>query len=165
MVSPELIRRYPFFAGLSLDEIELMARVGDELAVPTDHRFFREGEPLDAFYLVVEGAVGIVMEIPDREQHQTVAGQLMGNIVSKDFTVSTVGTGEVFGWSALIPPVDAVSGAKAIMASRVVRFDTDKLQAAFEDNWRFGYLMTQKMAGVLRDRLRDARIESLILQH
>jgi CRP/FNR family transcriptional regulator, cyclic AMP receptor protein len=163
MVSPELIRRYPFFAGLSYEWIERVARAGDESTVPVDHRFFREGDALDRFYLVLEGAVAIVMEVPDREQTQTVSSQLTGVIAGRDVTVSTVGTGEVFGWSALLPPTDATAGAKAITPCHVVAFDAPALESTFEDDWRFGYVLTQKMAGVLRDRLRDVRIETLYL--
>lgn len=165
MVSPELIRRYPFFAGLSYEVLKLVARAGEELSVQTDHRFFREGDTLDRFFLVLEGAVAIVMEVPDRDQAQTVSNQLTGVIAGRDVTVSTVGTGEVFGWSALLPPPEASAGAKAITPCRLVAFDAQVLQAMFEDDWQFGYDMTQKMAGVLRQRLRDVRIETLFLQH
>ena len=164
MVSPELIRRYPFFGGLSYEELELIARAGQEQTVATDHRFFSEGDELAAFYLVVEGAVAIVMAVPDRDTAQTVAGQLTGRIATCDVTVSTVGTGEVFGWAALVAPNAATAGAKAVTPCRVVAFDVAALRPAFEGNWHFAYMLTQKMAQVISDRLRDIRIETLVLQ-
>ena len=44
---------------------------------------------------------------------------------------------------------------------RVIVFDCKELMPAFEDDCRFGYLMMQKTAQVVRDRLQGLRIESL----
>ncbi len=163
MISAQLIRRYPFFADLEPKDVEIVARSGDEKKVQAGDAFFHEGDELDHFYLVVEGAVAIVMEITDRDQPQPKSGQLSGNLTTKDLTVSTVGTGEVFGWSGLLPPSNATSGAMALSPCKVVAFDCVQLREAFEQDCRFGYLMTQKAAQVIRRRLRDTRVESLVL--
>ena len=164
MISPELLRRYPFFAGLHHAEIETLAKVGSDVAFEPEDRFFDEGDELHDFWLVTEGDVAIVMKVPDREHAQGIAGQLTGDLITKDVTVTTVGPGEVFGWSALVPPSDASAGAKAVTPGRALIFDCRSLGAAFEGDWRFGFLMSQKAAQVMRERLRDMRIESLTLQ-
>jgi CRP-like cAMP-binding protein len=161
MVSPELIRRYPFFAGLDYDHILKMAKVADEQTVETGYYFFHEDDELQNFYLVLEGAVAILLEVPDQDVEQAIAGQLTGKLQTKAITVSTVGTGDVFGWSGLIPPHVSTAGAKAIMPCRVLAFDCEELRQVFEDDCRFGFVMTQKAAQVIRERLRDMRIESL----
>ena len=161
MVSPELIRRYPFFAGLDYDYIVKLAKVADEKTVDAGHPFFRESDDLKEVYLVLEGAVAIVFEVPDQDVEQEIAGQLTGKLSTKDVTVSTVGTEDVFGWSGLISPHTATASAKAITPCRVLAFDSDRLLRDFDDDCRFGYLMAQKAAQVIRERLRDMRIESL----
>ena len=70
MISPELIRRYPFFAGPSNSYIATLAKLADEVSVDTGHCFFREGDELKKLYLVVEGAVGLVIQVPDRDKEQ-----------------------------------------------------------------------------------------------
>jgi hypothetical protein len=67
----------------------------------------------------------------------------------------------VFGWSALVPPHDATTSGKATTPCRVVAFNAQELQRTFVEDSDFGYLMIQKMAQVVRDRLRDLRTESL----
>jgi CRP-like cAMP-binding protein len=161
MVSPELVRRYPFFAGLDYDHIGKLAKVADEKSVETGHCFFHESDDLKNVYLVLEGAVAIVFEVPDQDVEQQVSGQLTGELQTKDVTVSTVGTGDVFGWSGLIPPYTATATAKAITPCRVLEFDSKKLLQTFDEDCRFGYKMAQKAAQVIRERLRDLRIESL----
>jgi hypothetical protein len=60
-----------------------------------------------------------------------------------------------------VPPYKATAGAKSLTSCRVVAIRSKELRDFFEDDYQFGYLMSQKAAQVIRDRLRDLRIESL----
>jgi CRP-like cAMP-binding protein len=161
MISPELIRRFPFFAGLNHDYTFTLAKVANELSVEAGHCFFQEGDELNELYLVLEGSVAIVIDVPDRSLAQPLAWQLNGKLNSKGITVSTVGTGEVFAWSALVPPRKSTASAKAITSCRVAAFDMEQLKPILEEDCRFAYLMILKAAQIVRQRLRDRRIESL----
>ena len=143
MVSPELIRRYPFFAGLDYDHIVKLAKVADEVTVEAGHCFFHESDNLENIYLVLEGAAAIVFEVPDQDAEQQISEQLIGGLKTKDITLSTVGTGDIFGWSGLIPPLTATASAKAITPCRVLAFDGKRLLQMFDEDCRFGYLMAQ----------------------
>ena len=81
--------------------------------------------------------------------------------IDKDVTVSTVGAGDVFAWSALVPPHTATASAKAATRCRVVGFDCEALRPIFEEDRTLAYLMLLKVAQVVRGRLRDTRIENL----
>lgn len=161
MISPELIRRYPFFAGLNHDYVATLAKLADEVSVEAGHCFFDEGNELKKIYLVVEGAVAIVIEVPDRSVEHSLSEQLTGKLTTKSVTVSTVGTGGVFAWSALIPPHKATAGAKAITSCRVIALDCEGLRPLFEEDCNLAYLMTLKAAQIVRERLRDMHIETL----
>ncbi|MBS1253753.1 MAG: hypothetical protein MAG451_02806 [Anaerolineales bacterium] len=161
MVSPELIRRYPFFSGLSIDQINTLAKVGSEKAVEEGHYFFHEDEELNDFYLVVEGAVAIVFEVPERDVEHKVSEQFNRELKTRDVVISTVGPGAVLGWSGLVPPHKATAGGRALTPCRVIAFDCRELQKTFEEDCRFGYLMMQKAAQIIGRRLRDTRIQSL----
>jgi len=161
MISPELIRRYPFFAGLNHHYVGTLAKLADEVSVETGHCFFREGDELKKLYLIIEGAVAIVIGVPDRDEEQPLSGQLTGKMKTKDITVSTVGTGGVFGWSALIPVHISTASAKALTSCRVIALDCEKLRPMFKEDCNLAYLMTLKAAQIVRERLRDIRIETL----
>jgi CRP-like cAMP-binding protein len=161
MISTELIRRYPFFAGFSHDQLGALAKVADEMTVEAGYYFFREGDELNTYYLVIDGTIAIVIGIPDRDVEQSLTGQLKDDLIYKDITASTVGVGDVFGWSALIPPHASTASAKAATFCRVVAFDSKKLRPILEADDYFAYLMTLKAAQIIRSRLRDKRIESL----
>ena len=161
MVSPELLRRYPFFAGLGRVQLKTLSKISDEISAEADFHFFEEEDLLSHFYLLLEGAVAIIFKLPDREVKHKISEQFARDMATKDVTVSTVGSGDVFGWSGLVPPYRATAGAKALTQCRVIAIESEALRDIFEDDSQFGYLMSQKAAQVIRDRLRDLRIESL----
>jgi CRP-like cAMP-binding protein len=161
MISPEVLRRYSFFGGLNQEQLATLAKACDELAVAPDVYFFDEGDSLDHLYLVLEGSVAVVIAVPDESVEQPVSGQLTGTLTNRDVVIGTLGPGEAFGWSALVPPNRATSSAKATTGCRVATFDRQRLAQVFEDDPAFGYLMMQHIARVISDRLHAIRIESL----
>ncbi|MDH3673911.1 MAG: Crp/Fnr family transcriptional regulator [Anaerolineae bacterium] len=161
MVSPELIRRYPFFAGLSYEHIVTLAKAADELSVRSGHYFFHEGDELSYFYLTLDGEVVIAIDLPKQDESYRLAEVVTREFETEAVTVINIGPGEVFGWSALVPPHTATSSCKALTSSRVMAFDCLKLRRSFEEDSEFGYLMVQKAAQVIRSRLRAMRTESL----
>ncbi len=162
MISSELLRRYPFFAGLSHDQLTALAMTADEYEFAAGHRFFSEGDELDYFYLVTEGDVGIVFEVPDSEVKQTVAAQLTGEIKTKDLIISRVRPGEPFGWTAIAREGGATAGAVALVDSKVVLFDMDKLLEKIEEDPTLGCTMLQHILRSVRQRLHDLRMETMV---
>lgn len=161
MISPEILRRYAFFGGLNQEHLATIANVSDELTAEPGSRFFNEGDELDSLYLVLEGIAAVVLEVPDENVEQPVSGQLTGKLTTRDVVIGAIGPGEVFGWSALVPPHRATSSAKATTRCRVVTFDRRKLELALEADPAFGYQIMQRIARVISDRLYAVRIESL----
>jgi len=161
MVSTEMLRRYPFFAGLGREHLTTLARISEDITVEADDYFFREEDVLEHFYIILEGAAAIVFELPERDVKHKIADQFTREFKTKDVVVSTVGTGDIFGWSGLVPPFRATAGVKALTRCRAIAVGSKELVGIFEEDYQFGYVMTQKAAQVIRDRLRDLRIESL----
>jgi len=161
MFPVEELRKHPFFAGLKPEYIKALAKSVQEINAREGDFFFYEGDILDHFYLLRDGLVAFVIEIPDRNEVQTLTRQLTGTLLNRDVIVSTIREGNIFGWSALVPPHKSTTGAKAQTACRVFSFDCEQIRPLCSEDHEFGHLMTQKAAQVIRDRLRDMRIESL----
>ena len=161
MVSPELIRRYQFFADFNADQIVMLAKAANEIEVEAEQNIFTEGEELDQFYIVLDGKVAILIDRPDPDVMQPTSLQLTGDFIKTQTVVSTICPGELFGWSALVPPHAATSSAKTRQTSTIITFDCRELEKDLDKDPQFARLMMQKMAQVIRDRLRDMRIESL----
>jgi CRP-like cAMP-binding protein len=146
MVSPELIRRYPFFAGLTLEQVNAMANMASEEKVEAGHFFLHEKDETPFLYLVLEGEVTVLIELPGQD---------------REIVIGTVRPEGVFGWSSLVPPHTATASVKAATPCSVVAIDCRRLLKIFEDDPRFGYLMMTKVAQVTRDRVSTMTTETL----
>ena len=149
MVSPELIRRYPFFSGLSIEKINLLANIAEEIEIERDKYFHHEGDGIENVYILVEGEVSLITSLPQQD---------------KEVVINTLGTGEVFGWTSLLPPYTAGAGAKSVTDCKIISFNSNQLREKFEADYQFGYTMMQKIAQVIRDRLDAVVIETLAYQ-
>lgn len=152
VITPDMISRYPFFADLHHDQIAILASVAEGITAQTGEYIFHEGDDLCCFYIVVEGAVGVVYESP----------QIDDKVQKEDILFSAIGPGDAFAWSALVPPHKATASTKALSRCWLVSFDCEKLLERFEEDCEFGYRMLMKVAQISRDRLHDTRIESLV---
>ena len=161
MISPEILRRYPFFSRLDMEQLTKLAQLANEKILESEHYFYHEEEELNQFYLVIEGAVAIVFELPEREVEHKISDQYFRKLQTKDVVISTIGPGELFGWAGLVTPHCANAGAKSLTACRVIEFNRQDLMKEFDKDPRFGYIMIQKAAEAISQRLRDLRIESL----
>lgn len=161
MISNQFFSYYPFFNGLGKDHINYLMDVAHEVTLEQGKYFFREGDELNNFYLVGEGDVAIVIGVTDHDKEQNFVDHIFGKLNTRDITICTLGKGEMFGWSALVPPHYSTASAKASTISRVVVFDCKKLRRIFENDYRFAYLMMNKAAQTIRERLRAMRIENL----
>ncbi len=161
MISPEMLRAFPFFAGLTHAQIVKLSDVAAVLNVDSDYYFFKEGEIIKRFYFILEGSVSINIAIPDPNVEQPFSRQITRELYTQDVRMSTLGRGEVFGWSAIIPPHESTASVRAITPARVIEFDFEALRPNIENDCWFAYLLTQKAAQIIRERMRAIRIELL----
>ena len=98
MISPELIRRYPFFSGLNFNQITTLATVADEMTVETGYYFFHEGDNLTKLFLVMDGKVDVLTETDTGpvvaitlEQNQLFGEMALLNNVPRNSTLKASG--------------------------------------------------------------------------
>jgi len=161
MISPETLRAHQFFAGFNHDQIVALATVAEEQHVDQGHTFIREGDKIDHFYLLLEGTVALYIAIPDPEAEHSISQQITREMATKNIRMSSLGKGEMVGWSAIVPPHESTATVEAVTACRVVAFDYPALRSSFGDDCCFELQLTRKAAQIIRQRLRDRRIELL----
>ncbi|MDQ6887281.1 MAG: cyclic nucleotide-binding domain-containing protein [Gemmatimonadota bacterium] len=60
----DLLREVPLFTGLSSEELERVTEICRERRFESGERIFREGEPGNRLYVIVDGEVRISRDIP-----------------------------------------------------------------------------------------------------
>ena len=149
MISPEVLRRFPFFAGLTDEELKSIAMISNEEKYEANTFICHEQEPATKLYLLLQGSVDVMVNT-DQEGLQRE-------------TVSTLTVGDVVSWSAVVEPHVLTASLFAATPVIMIAMDGAGLRALFELDCHLGYVVLQKMAQVISDRLKDTRIQMLSL--
>jgi CRP-like cAMP-binding protein len=145
MISLELLRRYPFFAGLDEAELRALAMVSEEVHAPAGTILFEEGQTADAFFLLLAGSIDLSFNSP------------LGN--SAQVHIGEVNPGEPFAISALISPHMLTHTARAGNAIHALKIAALPLRAICEKDARVGYVLMRKIAQAAMERLHFTRVQ------
>jgi CRP/FNR family cyclic AMP-dependent transcriptional regulator len=149
MISPELLRRYPFFSFLSDVQRKAIAMIAEETAFESGTVIFEEGDPADDLYLLLEGSVDLYFT-PRAENSSPLHEEIL---------VGEINPGEPFGISALIEPHRLNATARAAKPSQVLRLEGSALRALCEVDCELGYALMRQIAGAAMERLHFTRIQ------
>ena len=149
MISPELLRRFPFFGLYSEDQIKDIALISEEVSLPKDAVIFEECQPAVTLYLLLEG--GVDLYFTSKEEYHPKS--------SKEFSAGEINPGELFAISALIEPYVLGASARISQPARLIQIDAVELRKLMDANPAFGYLTMKQMIKVLMERLATTRVQ------
>ncbi|MBN2578662.1 MAG: cyclic nucleotide-binding domain-containing protein [Pirellulales bacterium] len=147
MISSEVLRRYPYFAGIHEESLKRLAMIAEEKRIPAATRVFNEGDPADKMSVIVKGEVHVQY--------------LLGNNELR--TVDTLVDGEILGWSAMIAPYKMTAHCTATKDTELVCLDARKLRELCDEDPRLGYQLTIEIAKLLAHRLEGARVQLAVV--
>ena len=133
----ELIAQQPFFQGLSVHHLELLADSAMETQFKAGQWIFRQGDPANRFYLILEGKVSIDSEVRERGM----------------IPIRTLGPGDDLGWAWLFPPYYMHFSAWPIEPTRAIFFYGTRLREQCEANHELGYQLMKRIAQVVIQNL------------
>jgi len=131
---PELLR------DLTGEETAQLLALGARRTVPAGASLFRLGDPAERLFLIERGRITLTLPM-----------RVRGN--EEDVVVEERSSGQVVGWSALIPPYKFTLAASAPLETEVVAFPREELRKYFARNPAVGYKVTFNLAVVVGHRL------------
>jgi len=149
MISPELLRRYPFFGPFNDDQLKAIAKISDEESVDSGEELFEECAPADSLYLLLEGSVELFYKSEEEFHPKT----------SREFSVGDINPGEVFAISSVISPYVINATGRTTRPSKYVKIDAKALRQMFEENPAMGYLAMHQVTKSLMERLASTRVQ------
>ena len=149
MVSPELLRRYPYFGFLNETQLKTVAMIADETIHAKGETLFEMEQPAAWLYLLAEGSVELYCVVAD----------MLDPKLRKEFYISDISPGEILGISALIEPHIYTSTGRVASPSRVIRIEGAGLRALCELDCELGFNLMRQLAKAALERLRDTRVQ------
>jgi CRP/FNR family transcriptional regulator, cyclic AMP receptor protein len=143
MISPEVLRRYPYFAAVSEESLKAVAMIADEKTVPAGTQMFSEGDPADAMNIIVRGQVHIQYVLGNGDRR----------------TVDTLVDGDILGWSAIVEPYKYTAVGTASKETQLVSIRAKSLRELCDKDPLMGYRLARQIAKLLAHRLEGARVQ------
>ena len=147
MVSPELLRRYPFFHFMNDTELKAVAMIADEVTFEKDEIIFDAKMPAKILYFLEEGSAANFYVVEN------------GGKIHKELYIGNVNPGELFGISALIEPYMYTATMRADKKCRVINIEASALRALCEVDTHLAYALMQETAKAVMLRLEDTRVQ------
>ena len=145
MVSTEILQSFSLFSGLSQSELAGIANLCRERAYESGSVIFTIGGSATDVYLLETGKVDIQIEFKIYD-YETMT------------TVYTVEKGEIFGWSALVPPHRLTASARCEGKAAVIMINGNKLLEFLEKDRRIGYVVMKNLSALISSRLASTTI-------
>jgi CRP-like cAMP-binding protein len=149
MVSPELLRRFPFFGALDPEQLKKIAMIADEINIPAGSHLFDECQPADTFYMLIDGSIDLSFKSEEEFHPKT----------KKVFPVGEINPGEVFGVSALLEPYEYNATALVSKDSQLIKMDAGNLRGLLNDEPALGYIFILQVAKAVMERLSYTRVQ------
>ena len=149
MISPELLRRFPFFGFLDDTQLKAVAMLSETLEVEQGATVFETDQPAQALYVMVTGSIDLNYKVIDREDPRIV----------KEFFISELNPGDIFGLSALLEPYCHTMTAKVLAPSQIIRIEASGLRALSELDARLAAGLMKATAHAAMERLHDTRVQ------
>ena len=143
MISPELLRRYPFFGYFNEPQLVNLAMLAEEFQLEDGQVVFEQGHKADSLYFLLSGGIDLYYSIQD----------------SKQIPVCEINVGEPFGISTLIEPHILTSTARSSGSSRVIRFSNGGLKRIIAEDPGIELLLLRQVAATAIERLYATRTQ------
>jgi CRP/FNR family cyclic AMP-dependent transcriptional regulator len=133
----EALASLPLFTGMTMEQIEHVARLGEVRLYPNGETLFAQGDPADRLHVLLSGRVNIRFKPHD------------GDLLS----VAEISPGGVFGWSSALGRRAYTSSAISLEECQTFSLRGEALRKLCEIHPETGVTILERLAQVIADRL------------
>jgi len=141
----DLLKEHDFFKEMPPKLVDDIAECGEKKSYKSGENLDREGDPADYMYIIRSGRIAVQLHHPTKG----------------DLTIMTLNSGDLAGFSWIIPPYRMQFDLKALEKTSVIEFDAKCLRDKCEKDYHLGYLLMQRSAAEMEKRLHSTRIQLL----
>lgn len=148
MVSPELLRHFPFFGFMDDRQLKSVALISHEVTFNKDEVILENARTANALYFIIDGSVSLYY-VSTTENDPSYY---------MEYYVGDIDPGDIFGISALIEPYIYTGTMRVSKSCRVIKIDASALRALCSVDAKLGYGLMREVAMAVMQRLHYTRI-------
>lgn len=141
MIEKSLLQKMDCLGVLRDGHFEKLSEIAEIHSYAKGVYVEREKEQTQALYIVIKGRVSIEIDLPDNRR----------------ITVYIVRPGDLFGWSAVVPPYEATASSRCLDDCEIIVLPRESLLQLLEDDIDLKASFMETIARVIRNRLLDTR--------
>ncbi len=149
MISPELLRRFPFFNFMNDAQLKAVAMIAEEKAYSSGEEIVANNTPASKLYFLVDGSASYYYIVTS--EHDPY--------YKKEYYISDFNPGEIFGISALIEPYIFIASVRAEKPCRLIEIDASALRALCEVDAELNCGLLRAVAKAAMERLQHTRVQ------
>ncbi|MEA3326307.1 MAG: cyclic nucleotide-binding domain-containing protein [Chloroflexota bacterium] len=138
---PKLLRSFACFHNLSDEQVNAIAQISNSVCYSKGYVLFKQDDPGDFLYLLIEGDVEVFYENAETGAHR----------------VDTVSSEEVVGCAAMVPPYIYTATEKCLSDVEVLEIKTEELRGLIQKDPQLGLRLQEYIIRTLNDRVLELR--------
>lgn len=140
----ETLTKFAVFHDLGSEDVQTIFSLCKNVRAEREMRIFAAGEPARLLYLIQSGRVDLRFDVVCFNERVEI-------------TLDRVAAGDVFGWSAIVPPHQYTLSAYAIEDCDLLEIDQADMQRVCEANARLGFQFMKNTASIIGQRYEITR--------
>ena len=149
MISPELLRRFPFFNFMKDAQIKAVAMIAEEKEYKIGNTIVESDTPASSLFFLLEGSASYYYVV--KTEHDPYYKQ--------EYYISDFNPGEIFGISAMIDPFTYTAAVRAEKPCKLIRIDAAALRALCEVDTKLANGLMYAIAKAAMERLQHTRVQ------
>ena len=149
MISPELLRRFPFFNFMDDKQLKAVAMIAEEKTYNNGDDVVTHDTPAAKLFFLIDGTASYYYIVTT--EHDPYYKQ--------EYFISDFNPGEIFGISALIEPYVFTASVRAEKACRLIEIDAPALRALCEVDVQLSCGLMRAVAKAAMERLQYTRVQ------
>ena len=149
MISPELLRRFPFFSFMDDKHLKAVAMIAEEKTYNHGEEVVVNNTPASKLFFLIEGNASYYYIVTS--EHDPYYKQ--------EYFISDFNPGEIFGISSLIEPFVFTASVRAEKPCRLIEIDASALRALCEVDMQLSCGLMRAVAKAAMERLQQTRVQ------
>jgi CRP-like cAMP-binding protein len=149
MISPELLRRFPFFNFMDDKQLKAVAMIAEEKSYENEEDIVENSSPAEKLFFLVDGNASYYYIVTS--EHDPYYKQ--------EYFISDFNPGEIFGISALIEPYVFTASVRGGKSCRLIEINAAALRALCEVDTTLNCGLMRAVAKAAMERLQYTRVQ------